>query len=42
MLLIACSDIQGKVFIETKNLDGETNKKIKKVAKDMQTLGLSE
>jgi len=35
MLLVACSNEKGACYIETKNLDGETNKKIKRVTKDM-------
>ncbi len=33
MLLIATSDKKGWCYIETKNLDGETNKKIRMVEK---------
>ena len=29
MLIIATSDKKGRCYIETKNLDGETNKKIR-------------
>jgi hypothetical protein len=29
MLMIASSDKKGRCYIETKNLDGETDKKIK-------------
>jgi magnesium-transporting ATPase (P-type) len=33
MLIIATSDKKGWCYIETKNLDGETNKKIKMAEK---------
>ena len=36
ILLLASSDKDGLCYIETKNLDGETNLKIKKCHKDMQ------
>ncbi len=35
MLIISTSDDAGRCYIETKNLDGETNKKIKFSHKDM-------
>jgi magnesium-transporting ATPase (P-type) len=31
LILLGSSDIKGSVYIETKNLDGETNLKIKSV-----------
>lgn len=35
LLLIASSDAQGTLYVETKSLDGETNLKIKNVQKDI-------
>jgi P-type E1-E2 ATPase len=35
MLLLTSSDSKGICYIETKNLDGETNLKRKSVAKDL-------
>jgi len=32
LLFLASSDAKGLCFVETKNLDGETNLKIKKIA----------
>ena len=34
--MLASSDVNGLCYVETKNLDGETNLKIKKVHSDMQ------
>jgi magnesium-transporting ATPase (P-type) len=42
MLLLASSDAKGISYVETKNLDGETNLKIKNVHKDMNNLYSSE
>ncbi len=44
MLIIATSDKKGRCYIETKNLDGETNKKLKMVEQKMmfKTLGYDE
>ena len=36
MLLIHSSDIKGVCYVETKNLDGETNLKIKSANRNMQ------
>ena len=33
MVVIATSDKKGRCYIETKNLDGETNKKIRQTEK---------
>jgi phospholipid-transporting ATPase len=38
LVLLACSEPKGTLFIETKNLDGETNLKIKNVQKDINPL----
>ena len=35
MVLIACSEEEGVCYVETKNLDGETNLKNKYVPKDL-------
>ena len=44
MLIIATSDKKGRCYIETKNLDGETNKKIKMAEQKMmfKNLGYDE
>jgi len=34
MVIIATSDKRGRVYIETKNLDGETNQKVRFVYKN--------
>ena len=36
LILLSCSDQDGVCYVETKNLDGETNLKNKQVAKDLQ------
>jgi P-type E1-E2 ATPase len=36
VLMLASSEVNGLCYVETKNLDGETNLKIKKVHADMQ------
>ena len=36
VLLLCSSDSKGICYVETKNLDGETNLKIKKVHEDLQ------
>jgi magnesium-transporting ATPase (P-type) len=38
MVLLVSSEPKGTLFIETKNLDGETNLKIKNVQKDINPL----
>jgi P-type E1-E2 ATPase len=38
ILLISTSDEKGQCYIETKNLDGETNLKIKQTHKEMMPL----
>lgn len=38
ILMLSSSDENGLCYVETKNLDGETNLKIKKVNNDMQEL----
>jgi len=35
MVIIGSNNKQGKIFVETKNLDGETNKKIRFINKDI-------
>ena len=35
MILINSSEAEGTVYVETKNLDGETNLKTKQVAKEL-------
>ena len=35
MVLISASDPEGTIYVETKNLDGETNLKTKNVTKDL-------
>jgi P-type E1-E2 ATPase len=42
ILLLHTSDPKGQCFIETKNLDGETNLKIKQTHKDMMPLFMNE
>ena len=44
MVILATSDMKGRCYIETKNLDGETNKKIRMVEQKMifKELGYSE
>ena len=37
VLVLACSNLQGRVFVETKNLDGETNLKTKTVPETLST-----
>lgn len=37
MLLLRSSDEKGLAYVETKNLDGETNMKHKKVLDEMQS-----
>jgi magnesium-transporting ATPase (P-type) len=38
MVLLRTSDVKGACFVETKNLDGETNLKIKQANKDIYPL----
>jgi phospholipid-translocating ATPase len=38
LVLLASSEPKGTLFIETKNLDGETNLEIKNVQKDINPL----
>ncbi len=38
MLILSTSDIKGQCFVETKNLDGETNLKIKCADKEMHQM----
>ena len=35
MVIINSSEPEGTIYVETKNLDGETNLKLKSVAKDL-------
>ena len=35
MVIIGSSDIKGKAYVETKSLDGETNKKIRFLNKNL-------
>ena len=38
LLLLQCSDPKGVCYVETKNLDGETNLKVKAAEKDLQAV----
>jgi P-type E1-E2 ATPase len=38
LLILSCSNDKGVCYVETKNLDGETNLKVKYANKDIQPL----
>ena len=38
LLLLQCADAKGVCYVETKNLDGETNLKVKAAEKDLQAV----
>jgi phospholipid-transporting ATPase len=42
MLLLHTSDVKGICYVETKNLDGETNLKIKTANKELQSIFVDE